>query len=418
MKCIYCVLLVLCPYLSRTQGLKVGDQIPKTAIAGLYPTRLKVPTALPSAKLTVLDFMGTYCGACIKILPEMEAIQKEFSGKLDVFLVSEEVPAKLKSWSAARNMGIPFLKNAAKLKESFPHEYISHLVWIDAGGRIIAMTGKEYFTRKNIALALSGATLAWPVKDDRKPGFGTASLIEEGAKPLLMKRYAEKQYQAGFGYQNAIPTQFLFSVDSADGISRMRLVNKPILYWYEVGLQKKGWPKSQVVVYDSMVDAYDFDPQRFYKAAWDPVFCFSYEATGDAAMSKEDHVQRLLDFTNEFFGTHAEMKDSLVDVWLLVSTGGTESFSLRRDKKEVAISSVIGRLNDRFGERPVVDGRDKRSTVYVHAPATLPTEIRPLNAWLESYHLKLQEKKLMLPVMVISRQRCATIFSNTKTYIK
>lgn len=59
------------------------------------------------ADIIVLDFFGTWCGPCIKALPHLAGLQKEFGKNMKVLLISNESEVKLRNFIDKR-AGLPF----------------------------------------------------------------------------------------------------------------------------------------------------------------------------------------------------------------------------------------------------------------------------------------------------------------------
>lgn len=126
---------------AQQKALKIGDVIPEK----VWMTPLSVANAPQKTmeldkdrdKLILLDFWATWCGSCLKNFPKMEALEKQFEGKLKVLPVTGEDLATLNKFFASKNgqrfknlisvAGDPFLSKI------FPHYAIPFIVWIKDG---------------------------------------------------------------------------------------------------------------------------------------------------------------------------------------------------------------------------------------------------------------------------------------------
>src|SRR5690606_29547530 len=121
-------------------------------------------------KIILLDFLSTGCSGCIAAIPKLEAIRAEFSNEVSVIPITPQkrdrvatfIP-KNKYISGTR---LPFVVEDTVLKKHFPHQYISHVVWIDEKGGIRAFTGTNHVTTDTFREFLSGSPLDWPIKTE------------------------------------------------------------------------------------------------------------------------------------------------------------------------------------------------------------------------------------------------------------
>lgn len=152
--------------------LTVGDKVPEIEIENIinFPTT-KAKLSDFKNKLLIIDFWGTTCASCILALPKLDSLQKAFSENLQVLTVTnydsrEKVEKTLQRFKKTRNTSLPIVLNNDLLKQYFPHEIISHVVWIDGNGVVKAITGTEYVTANNIRKVVAGEGISWPVKKD------------------------------------------------------------------------------------------------------------------------------------------------------------------------------------------------------------------------------------------------------------
>lgn len=148
---------------AQQKALKIGDVIPEK----VWMTPLSVANAPQKTmeldkdrdKLILLDFWATWCGSCLKNFPKMEALEKQFEGKLKVLPVTGEDLATLNKFFASKNgqrfknlisvAGDPFLSKI------FPHYAIPFIVWIK-DGKVLNTTDASQVTADNIQEILQG----------------------------------------------------------------------------------------------------------------------------------------------------------------------------------------------------------------------------------------------------------------------
>lgn len=148
---------------AQEKALKIGDAIPEK----VWMMPLSIANAPQKTmeldkdrdKLILLDFWATWCGSCLKNFPKMEALEKQFEGKLKVLPVTGEDLATLNKFFASKNgqrfknlisvAGDPFLSKI------FPHYAIPFIVWIK-DGKVLNTTDASQVTADNIQEILQG----------------------------------------------------------------------------------------------------------------------------------------------------------------------------------------------------------------------------------------------------------------------
>jgi len=163
---------------AKKQVLSIGDTVPES-LWNSYHTVYKEGKIINHSleqykgKLLILDFWSTWCGPCIRSLPELDSIGKMFGDKVQVILVTKntnEILSKfLKNNDYAKGVTLPFILNDSILNSHFPHRSISHQIFIDSKGIVRAITGINGATIKNIQQIVNGNPINFPLKDDFAP---------------------------------------------------------------------------------------------------------------------------------------------------------------------------------------------------------------------------------------------------------
>lgn len=151
-------------------ALHIGDQCPDMELSMVnYAT----PTARLSdfrGKAIILDFWATWCAPCVGSFPKMDSIQKTFGDKLMILPVTYEdknaVDYFLDKLKHVKKIQPVSVVNDQELNRLFPHSTVPHYVWIDAYGKVQAITFPESLTLTNIQSLLNGAKLNVPVRND------------------------------------------------------------------------------------------------------------------------------------------------------------------------------------------------------------------------------------------------------------
>lgn len=104
------VLAALCNFVKaqgqNTASINIGDHIPDIAITNLinYPTST-ARIADFKGKLLILDFWATWCSPCIAMIPKMDSLQKEFTGRIQFLPIAYQ----------SQNIVQPFLEKLETL---------------------------------------------------------------------------------------------------------------------------------------------------------------------------------------------------------------------------------------------------------------------------------------------------------------
>lgn len=154
------------------QPLTVGDRVPDIEIDNIinFPSSSARISDF-KGKIILIDFWGTTCASCIMALPKIDSLQREFKQKLQVLTVTdygnkEQVQKTFQRFKKTQSLQLPVVLANESLKRYFPHEIMSHVVWIDGNGMVRAITGTEYISSKNLQTMLDGKNVNWPIKKD------------------------------------------------------------------------------------------------------------------------------------------------------------------------------------------------------------------------------------------------------------
>ncbi|WP_293908330.1 TlpA family protein disulfide reductase [Sphingobacterium sp. UBA5670] len=144
--------------------LKVGDTIPESL--WILPTEVvnhatgKTTNSLQeyrTKKLIILDFWATWCTACIKGFPKIQALNAEFAKNIIILPVSDEnkqLTDKFFQGVGQEYQSLTSVINDTVLNRLFPHRGIPYYVWI-RDNKVIATTDGFEITAENIEKAIS-----------------------------------------------------------------------------------------------------------------------------------------------------------------------------------------------------------------------------------------------------------------------
>ena len=292
-------LLLYCPFWGNTQTsfnkkidaapvktYTVGDKVPDLVFKNLVNYRSdKVKLSELKGKLVLIDFWELGCSNCIAAFPKFRQVREQFADKVEVITVTslasrEAYENESKQLPSMKGFSLPLVLEDDVLHKYFPFEAISHVVWIDGNGIVKAITGTEYVTTENVALALKDEHLPWPVKKDiigfdyAKPLLGIVS--EEAPAPAVL------YYSAFTSYMEGLSQHSRKYYDSLNGTVIYNTFNLTLLQYCDGALkgQALGYinPKYLVLeVKDS--SRYLWDSKKQYHNQWSKKNKYCYSIT-------------------------------------------------------------------------------------------------------------------------------------------
>lgn len=183
----YTFILLLCASQGNAQAvakpmypLSVGDIMPDvlfTNVLNYKSSRVKLSDF--KGKMVILDFWSSFCASCIDGFPHMDSLQQVFGNKLQVILVNgkssitgddsgriNKILGNVRRRTGAAIKNIPVVFDCPLLDSIIAYNYLPHLVWIDPGGRIAAITNPGEVTSDNIQSILAGKKVSLRLKKD------------------------------------------------------------------------------------------------------------------------------------------------------------------------------------------------------------------------------------------------------------
>jgi thiol-disulfide isomerase/thioredoxin len=143
-----CILVLLTASACFSPSIRRGVSAPTTIVSTLNGGDLDI--AKYRGKVILLNFWASWCGPCVKELPELERLEKEIGR--DEFLVlavnKEEPIEKVKSFIGERRLGLTVLLDPqGVVSRSYGVRSLPANILIDREGKVRA-TGAGYTRRK------------------------------------------------------------------------------------------------------------------------------------------------------------------------------------------------------------------------------------------------------------------------------
>jgi thiol-disulfide isomerase/thioredoxin len=150
------------------QPLKLGDKLPETFWQqdyAFYKDGKTVTENLTAykGKLLILDFWATWCSTCYHKFNYLDSLAKVRGESLGVIMVNtvntgdklDKIKGSLNKFTEGKDFGLASIYNDQYLVKLFPHAMLSHYVWINKLGIVVAITGSDFINDNNINLSVA-----------------------------------------------------------------------------------------------------------------------------------------------------------------------------------------------------------------------------------------------------------------------
>lgn len=363
MRLIYCLMILLCPYINKAQlppmqALTIGDAMPGIVCNNvLNYSGTSIDLSSFKGKLVILDFMLTTCSSCLQKLPLFDSLQKKYVGKIQFIIVSSQKKEIVKTFLQNQWLGkqvhFPVISNDIKLKEFFPHEWVSHLVWVAPDGIVKAITDGDYVTGDNIRQVLENGPINWPVKRDVPDfdytvAFTATNAQVQNIQPNVPLSSSFMPYIRDIGQYHILQQK-----DSINHTVRTAFYNQPIIEMY-LRLQEKYWfPKSQIILNVKDSSRYILDETKYFRRQWMEQNTFCYESILPGSITKAIQQQRIWNELDFYFGIHTVMEERAIPCLVLRQIRQPAKLSSIVNGA-VSISTIVYEMNQTYSGIPVL----------------------------------------------------------------
>lgn len=415
-----------------------GEIVQPLSVGSLVPSHIwhKIPKK-KNAKLIILDFWATYCANCYQNFPEMERLQRKFSQDVQVVLVNswesdKEIKKRLGRINNQREKNnLPSIKipNLTQingdeiLKQLFPCEGPPHHVWVNAKGKVIAISYHYNTTEKNIQSFLINGGINLSRRIDTIHSF----LLKQGLfttnGSLKSPFYSGMtRYSPDIGF--TVGSNNRSFKDTVEKLFRYTIICKPIIDLYRLVYTNPYDDSTRFVnllrnrhKYEEPASGDDIDE-------WSKHYVFGYEIQLPLEYAN-DWKRIMLEDINRFFaiefGIEGRFERKEFQCYVVVksedklfpfNSKGEEKFEHSNgyyNWTSTSIKSVIKKLNDLF-ER---DGResfliDEVGDVDIQVSLNVNESINNINTikeQLEKYGLTVKEEKRVFSVFILKNKK-------------
>ena len=424
---IYIVLAALClNFRAKAQdgpaitALKIGDQNPDIAIANIINSPAK--TAKISdfrGKLLILDFWATNCSSCIRAIPRLDSLQSEFKGRLQILTVSYEKQAIVKAFlnrnPVGRAMRLPIATDDSKLKRLFPHRILSHEVWINEKGIVVAITAPEYVNAANIQAILDHRPVELPLKTDVMNYIYDQPLVND-SKTMI--------YSGIDHYKSGVIPKFGATTDSLNHRLRFYIINFPMLQMYLLAFdQLLYFPKTFLQIHIRDTSRLVM-PGGISREPWKQKNIFCYESVQSSNMPTTQLKEIIRLDLNRYFNLNGRMEKKTAKCLVLerfnqddhlLAAGNSVPLNTLHSRDSIkilsnaSVSNLIWELNEIPGGLPAIDHTGITGNVNMRLQISFFSEIASVNKTLAPYGLVVKEEMQEVEFFVLTDAEQTTI---------
>jgi thiol-disulfide isomerase/thioredoxin len=225
---------------SSTDSLTIGDHLPSGIEFQTVLNNKEKPIHLDDYRgnYLILQFWAPTCSASISSLPKTEQLNEQFGDRLEILPVTvfseAQIRETLEAFPTLRDLDLPLAVNAREVYRHFPHSVIPHFVVLSPEGEVLAITGLEDMTEKNLNLLINENQVAFRTKSDTQTRLDPASkLISEN--PQISNKNI--WFQSAFtGY---IPEVTGSLTQNQGEFFHIRIVNMTLLYHYRLAYSER-----------------------------------------------------------------------------------------------------------------------------------------------------------------------------------
>lgn len=421
--------------------LKINDTVPEVILKTMIG--YKSETARVSdfkGKLLILDFWASWCSPCMTKMPELQALQKQFKDQLTILPVNSRNTRdgiqKAKNALAKNQINLPSVVQDDYLDKLFPHKALPYEVWIDAGGKVLAMSSADEVNEIKIKEVLAGRSSS--LKQKR------VALEQDDSKPLagVIRPDSEVLYRSILtGFRDDVNGGF--NRDQNGNTKRVYLGNSWPSAMFEVAAFPNFMKKSGRIIYE-VTDTLKWKTPTIKwtwpNAAWNSIMEWkqtnqTYELIMPASTPDSVFYPHMLHELNMLFPLKGNIENKSMPCWNLVridpskaipkSSGGkaggnqgvvTTKGDLELKMQNVSMAYLVTILNMFEGGDEIFDetnwkenidltidySKNKTYNEKLGLLTNSPMDFEVVQEGLAKYNLKLVRAKRKLPVLTLS----------------
>ncbi|WP_341832422.1 thioredoxin family protein [Sphingobacterium thalpophilum] len=307
---------------SQTDTLTIGMKMPNVDMGTLEDGVPLGKFSQQAARLVILDFMNSSCSSCIAALPRLSKVAKRFGKDIQIYPVTYENRGRMAKMRELNDViaatDLKFIVEDKNLKTLFPHQTVSHVVWI-LDGLVKGITHVEYLDEKMVNTMLKEGRLDVPQKNDFK--------TFDYSKSLKDMHYPLRSYAALTGYIPDADTKFGTDISSDSSIIREYMINVPIIsaYMHAYGkITRLPYMKADRIIIESAhPEKYSYASDRDgYEEDWLLKNAISYEFEFTERNSKDKRMRNIIQDLDNRLHVKTSIEKRMIDCWVIIDGKG------------------------------------------------------------------------------------------------
>lgn len=384
--------------IDRSRQVQIGQGLPDLPPLPIinYATDFIELSAM-SDKVIILDFFDTFCASCIEAMPRLANVQRELGDAVAIIPVTWQPRTvierfyKTNKYLKEHNAILPTIVGDTLLKKYFPHQSISHTVWLYKG-KVSAISHPDFVTVAQIRELIEREVVNVPVKDDFKPKQSFGAI---GADRRLKRGNVISEVILS-GYQEGLDTESVrFKKDSLDNSYRSTFVNMDLLgattsAWAHIREPKYLMNKERIVwdVPDSSIFYHDKDGNVQPRQIWNQKYLLSYSRLDTLTKTDAERARIVLEDLSAMLRVKSKWEDRPQRCLVIKRIADLSPRIVTGDNKYEG-SEMLAFLMDYSGKYlPVIDEAKYKGNI--HIPKF--TNIEELNEGLARYGLIVEEE--------------------------
>lgn len=339
---ILCLSKACCQNNFTTNRLHIGDPVPSFKLGSFqnHPAKNFFINDF-KGKIVILDFWNIWCTACLKAMPEMDALQRKFKDQLQIVLVtnnSAQQVDKLFSKIKMSKPALPMITDDSLLHAFFPHVGDPFHVWINQKGTVQYTTAGYNATERNIQALLDGRPRALGLRSQLADSG--QSLLMDGANALsnyvcynslLIKGYHEFSNQSNVTQKKHDTSLVTVSLRNVTILQLYTHLFSKKLYGMELARNNR------IIVEQNNTDDLIMPAKSVNIDDWKNDHLFSYELKLPA--NKESQVYDLmLEDLNRYFSYAGKIEKRKVWCWALTRNSKFHHSNVTSDPPQIDYS--------------------------------------------------------------------------------
>ncbi len=405
-----------------------GDAVPDLEFRGIGPKGRTLRLSDLKGKLVILDFWGTWCGACLSRIPEMEKLQRQYGNRLAIIMITGQEKKLAESFLAKLGNGkLPGLLRVSGdtvWANVFKHRTIPHYVVIDQAGRYLIETGVEPITPASIDAMLAGHVTQITQKRDTTTQWdrklllfdqGNGGPVPKGSYGMVFSKYVP-----------GLSGRYIVRMLPDSSVSRLTMTNLsiPRLFGYAHSARKVNFDYRRMLFLCKDITRLHVDNPS---EEWIGNNMYCYELIVPKSMEAQKFEIAVNDL-NRFFPEIAVTRELMWRKCLVLvrtsdkdkirTKGGTPDVKadlFAYDLTNHSIMRFISEMDIKFLQGQaysIIDGTNYTAPVDLSLRANL-SDLNEVNKALALYDLKFEQREQEIEMLVFRDREPST--TNTKT---